>query len=353
MSEQATRNEISLKELFIIGIDWARYLISKWIIICLVGVIGGSLGFAYAYSRKPMYTASLSFALEDDKGNNGLSGALGLASQFGFDFGESGGGIFAGSNLIELFKSRRMVEQTLLKPFIFNGKTISFAERFIQNKNWREGWDKNPSLKGVQILPSVDRTQFTRVQDSLMGVIFGEILSSSLDISQKDKKIEIITIEMKSGDENFAKYFTESLAKEVSDFYIFTKSQRARLNMDILERQSDSIRVELNNAITGVAVENDNIFGLNPALNARRAPSSKRQVDVQANLAILTELVKQTELAKVNLRNETPLIQIIDSPIFPLKKEKFGKIKGIIIGGILASFLIVLLLILRRLIKRF
>jgi len=340
MSEQATRNEISLKELFIIGIDWARYLISKWIIICLVGVIGGSLGFAYAYSRKPMYTASLSFALEDDKGNNGLSGALGLASQFGFDFGESGGGIFAGSNLIELFKSRRMVEQTLLKPF-------------IQNKNWREGWDKNPSLKGVQILPSVDRTQFTRVQDSLMGVIFGEILSSSLDISQKDKKIEIITIEMKSGDENFAKYFTESLAKEVSDFYIFTKSQRARLNMDILERQSDSIRVELNNAITGVAVENDNIFGLNPALNARRAPSSKRQVDVQANLAILTELVKQTELAKVNLRNETPLIQIIDSPIFPLKKEKFGKIKGIIIGGILASFLIVLLLILRRLIKRF
>jgi hypothetical protein len=38
---------------------------------------------------------------------------------------------------------------------------------------------------------------------------------------------------------------------------------------------------------------------LNPALNVRRAPSARKQVDVQANTAILTELVKQSELAKV------------------------------------------------------
>ncbi len=55
-------------------------------------------------------------------------------------------------------------------------------------------------------------------------------------------------------------------------------------------------------------------------MNVRRAPSAKRQVDVQANKAILTELVKQTELAKVTLRKETPLIQIIDRPILPLMK---------------------------------
>ena len=75
--------------------------------------------------------------------------------------------------------------------------------------------------------------------------------------------------------------------------------------------------------------------------------------DVQANTAILTELVKQTELAKVTLRKETPLIQVIDRPILPLKKEKFEKAKGLVMGGLLAEFLIVLVLIVRRLLTQF
>jgi uncharacterized protein involved in exopolysaccharide biosynthesis len=74
-------------------------------------------------------------------------------------------------------------------------------------------------------------------------------------------------------------------------------------------------------------------------------------VDVQANTAILTELVKQTELAKVTLRKETPLIQVIDRPILPLPKERFGKAKGILMGGIVTGFLTVLGLILRKIIK--
>ena len=86
-------------------------------------------------------------------------------------------------------------------------------------------------------------------------------------------------------------------------------------------------------------------------MNVRRAPSARRQVDVQANTAILTELVKQNEMAKVALRKETPLIQIIDQPILPLPKQKFGKAKGIVLGGFLGGFLIILLLLVRRFLK--
>ena len=118
-------------------------------------------------------------------------------------------------------------------------------------------------------------------------------------------------------------------------------------------KQTDSIRGELNGAITGVAVATDNTFGLNPAMNVRRVPSSRRQVDVQANSAILTELVKQTELAKVTVRKDTPLIQVIDRPILPLAKERFGKLKGIVfggfIGGLLAVFYFISVLLLSKL----
>jgi hypothetical protein len=64
------------------------------------------------------------------------------------------------------------------------------------------------------------------------------------------------------------------------------------MNLEILQHQTDSIRSVLNEAITGVAVATDNTFNLNPALNVRRTPSAKRQIDVQANTAILTEIVK-------------------------------------------------------------
>lgn len=352
MNEQHTNDEISLKELIEKGKEWFNYLLSQWKIIVLAGVIGAALGLAYSFSKKPIYTATLSFALEDEKGGGGLGGALGLASSFGFDLGGGGGSIFTGSNLTELFKSRAMVEQTLLSPVVVNGKTISLAEMYIQNQEWRKKWNEKPKFAAIQFLPDTKRKYFTRVHDSILGVMYQDLSKTGLSVGQKDKKIAIITIDVNSTNELFSKYFTEALVKEVSDFYVTTKSKKARMNMDILERQTDSIRRELNGAITGVAVANDNTFGLNPAMNVRRAPSARRQVDVQANTAILTELVKQTELAKVTLRKETPLIQVIDQPILPLKKEKFGKAKGIVMGGFLAGFLIVIFLIIRRVLKQ-
>jgi hypothetical protein len=351
MNEQNANDEISLKELIDKAQEWFSYLVSQWKIIVIAGIIGAAIGLTYSFIKKPVYTATLSFALEDEKGGGGLGGALGLASSFGLDLGGGGGSIFTGSNLTELFKSRSMVEQTLLTPVSYEGKNISLAEMYIQNNEWRDSWENKPNFKNIEFLPNADRKDYTRSQDSILGVMYADLSKNSLVVGQKDKKVAIISIDVNSTNELFAKYFTEALVKEVSDFYIETKSKKSRENMNVLERQTDSIRRALNGAITGVAVANDNTFGLNPAMNVRRAPSARRQVDVQANTAILTELVKQTELAKVTLRKETPLIQVIDQPILPLKKEKFGKAKGIVLGGILAGFLTVLVLIVRKVVN--
>ena len=347
-NEQQRQDEISLKELIEKGKEWFSYLLSQWKIIVLAGCIGAVLGLTYSFVKKPIYTATLSFALEDEKSGGGLGGALGLASSFGFDLGGSGGNIFSGSNLTELFKSRKMVEQTLLTPVVVNDKTVSLAEMYIQNVKWREDWEKKPKFKNIQFLPNPDRKYFSRVHDSILGIIYTDLSKNSLIVGQKDKKIDIITMDVSSNNELFSKYFCDALARQVGEFYVATKTKKARANMTILQKQTDSIRAELNGAITGVAVANDNTFNLNPALNVRRTPSARRQVDVQANTVILTELVKQTELAKVTLRKETPLIQVIDRPILPLKIEKIGKIKGSVFGGIIAGILIILVLMFKR-----
>jgi uncharacterized protein involved in exopolysaccharide biosynthesis len=94
----------------------------------------------------------------------------------------------------------------------------------------------------------------------------------------------------------------------------------------------------------------DKAFGLNSAMQVQKTTISKKQFDVQVNTAMLTELVTNLEMAKVSLRKETPLIQVIDKPILPLKKEKVGKLKSLILGGFLAVFLTALTLVFKKLI---
>jgi len=358
-SNTSTENndEISLKELIQKIKEWVDFLKTKWKVILLAGVIGASIGIVYALFQKPTYKAVLTFALEEDKGGGGGAGLGGLASSFGIDLGSSGGGAFAGSNLMELMKSRLLVEKTLLNPVVVKGDTLSLAEYYIQINKLRENWSEKPEFKNIQFLPNADRTEFSLQQDSILQTIYKGLVKegssgNGLAITQKDKKISITSIEVVSESEIFSKLFCENLVKETTEFYIETKSKKARLNTEILQRQTDSIRNELNNAITGVAAASDNVYNLNPALNVKSSPGKRRQVDVQANTAILTQLVAQLEMSKVTLRKETPLIQVIDRPILPLEKEKVGKLKSLILGGFLAGFLTVLYLIFSNLYKK-
>ena len=340
--QQIDNDEISLKELIQKIQEWVAYLKTQWKLIIGIAALGGIIGFVYASFQKSTYLATTTFVLEEDKGG-GMGGAMGLASSFGFDLGGGGGGLFTSSNIIELMKSRLVVEKTLLNPVQILGKEISLADYYIQI---------NELKSKVNFPVNAVRTRFSLEQDSILYGISAGLTKNNLVIAQKDKKSSIISLTVKTENELFSKLFCEQLLKETSDFYIETKSKKSRLNVDILQRQADSIRAELNGAITGVAAANDNVYNLNPAYNVKKTPGTRRQVDVQANTAILTELVAQLELSKVSLRKETPLVQLIDRPILPLEVEKLGRLKSLVLGGFLAGFLTVVYLVFGQWFKR-
>jgi uncharacterized protein involved in exopolysaccharide biosynthesis len=349
---QIDNDEISLKELIQKIQEWVAYLKTQWKLIIGIAALGAIIGFVYASFQKPTYLATTTFVLEEDKGGGGLGGAMGLASSFGFDLGGGGGGLFTSSNIIELMKSRLVVEKTLLNPVQVAGKEISLADYYIQINKLKEVWSKKSALANINFPVNADRSKFSLVQDSILQTISEELTKENLVIAQRDKKVSIISLTVKTESELFSKLFCEQLLKETSDFYIETKSKKSRLNVDILQHQADSIRAELNGAITGVAAASDNVYNLNPAYNVKKTPGTRRQVDVQANTAILTQLVAQLELSKVSLRKETPLVQLIDRPILPLEKEKLGRLKSLILGGFLAAFLTILYLVFGQLYRK-
>lgn len=343
------QDEISLKDIILNLRLWAKYLVSKWAIIIFAGVVGGVIGLIYSNLKKPVYQAGLSFALEDEQaGSSGLSGALGLASQFGLDLGSNVGGAFAGDNLLELMKSRSIVEKTLLTTVEVDGKKQTLAELYIDYNKLRNSWKDNSKISAVRFLPDSERSTFSLQQDSLLGEFHYSLIKENLAVEKTDKKLSIISVNVNSENELFSKYFAEELVKIVSDFYVETRTKKSTQNIAILQHQTDSVRRELNSAITGVAASEDINPNANPSRRVLRVPSQKRAIDVQANQAILTELVKNLELSKITLRKETPFIQIIDKPILPLKKEKIGKVKAGIIGFCIMSFITILFLVARK-----
>lgn len=343
-------HDITLKDFVLKIVALQKYLFSKWILILSISAIASLLGITYSFIKKPVYEAELSFALDDDKSSNGgLGAAMGLASQFGIDFGSSGGGAFSGDNLLALMKSRSMVERALLTSVVIKGQRQTLAETYISFNKLHEKWVNKPELADVHFLPDADRSKFTLKKDSILGVFYNEITQNNLSVDKVDKKLSIIGVKVTSESELFSKFFTEVLVKTVSDFYVATKTKKSVQNVNILQRQTDSVRNELNAAIKGVALSADINPNANPALHTLRVPSEKRQIDVQANTAILTQLIANLEISKVSLRKETPLIQIIDQPILPLKEKKVGKLEGLVIGGFLGGLITIIIFSIKKL----
>jgi hypothetical protein len=184
------------------------------------------------------------------------------------------------------------------------------------------------------------------MQDSLILDIIKYFRKHLLTVTKPDKKLSLINIEVKSEDELFAELFNERLVQTVNNFYIQTETKKELNNVRLLQHQADSVRLMLNNSIGSVAASTDATPNPNPTRKSLQVPYQKRQIDVQANGAIYTEIVKNLELAKITLRQETPLIQLIDEPLMPLESDRVGKLEGAaegLAGGLLLSILLIVL----------
>jgi hypothetical protein len=338
-----------LKELILNLKDWYDYLISKWRTIIIFGLLGAILGFVLAYQKKIVYVATSTFVLEDENSAAGSLGSFGgLASIAGIQLG-SGGGIFQGDNIIELYRSRKMMQKALLSSIDSSGKVL-LIDQYISFNDLRKAWEEDPKLKNLDFKPI--QGKFSRLQDSVLGKVVKDINKYNLIVSKPDKKLSVIKVEVKSNDEIFSAEFNKRIVENVNEFYVQTKIKKSLQNVQILQQKTDSVRAIMNGNIYAAASVADATPNLNLTRQVNRiAPMQKAQYSAETNKAILSELVKNLELSKISLRKETPLIQIIDEPVLPLETEKSSKLKSMVIGAFLLGLLSATVLILKRLFK--
>jgi hypothetical protein len=340
--------QFTLKEVVQGLIDWVGYLISNWKFFMLFGALGMGAGALVSVFKKPIFHAQTSFVLEEGSGG-GMGQMSGLASLVGVNLGSLGSesGLFQGDNIMELYRSDRMIGETLLSSF---DESHLLIDRFVEFEELEEKWKNKVDIFSMDF--SIPRQDFTISQDSVIKEVSKLIREKQLAVEKPDRKLTILSVMISSKDEFFAKVFNERLVEKVNAFYQETKTKKTGENLAILQSQADSVKAILNESIGSYASLTDRVPNVNPLLSSAKVQSRQRQVDVEATGSIYSEIVKNLEIAKVNHRNNSPLIQIIDSPRLPLSRTEIRLFKGMVLGALLGAFLALVILYFGRLYQK-
>ncbi len=340
--------QFTLKEVVQNLVNWIKFFGSKWKVLLVSLVLGAGLGAGYSQLKDPVFHAETSFVLEEE-GMSGIGQMSGIASLLGVNLGGIGGtnGLFQGDNIMELYRSDRMLEVTLLSPF---DKEKLLVDRFIEFEELEKKWASTIDLSALKF--SVSKENHGVKQDSVLKEIAKIIREKQLVVVKPDRKLSIIQVNVSSKDEAFAKLFNETLVSKVNTFYLETKTKKTGENLRILQIQADSVRAILDQSLGTLAAEQDRIPNANPLLSTATVNGRRKQVDVQTSAAVFQEIVKNLEMAKISHRINTPLIQLIDSPTFPLKRTEIRLVKGMVYGAFFLGVLALSFLYLRRLYQK-
>jgi hypothetical protein len=342
--EQLHEDRISLKELLQKIEAIGSYLLARWIIILLFSAAGAFIGLFAAMSTKPNYTAQITFVAEEGKSSSSLAS---LAGQFGLDIGgvSSGASILDVENLLLFLKSEGLIREALLNPYDTTAN-VTLADKYAQFEEYKEAWEKNKNIGPVNFF-SFNADNLPRREDSLLQIIIKSV-AKVLTISRLEKKAGFVEVKVVSKDERWSKIFLERLVSTATQRYIISKTKVKADNVVLLQKRADSLGALLNSTTYNAAASQQVLVDANPALRTApvNAEISTRQKMMLAT--IFGEVVKNLELAKFSLSQETPFIQIVDKSYLPLKSEKPSKLFYLLSGGFIAGFLTSLFLLVRR-----
>jgi uncharacterized protein involved in exopolysaccharide biosynthesis len=339
---------IKYAELKAVILRFLNYFISQYKLILYITLITSALGLLYGILQPSTYKATSTFIVEDKSGKGG-GGLSGLASQFGIDVGGltgGGAGLFDGDNILEIIKSRAIIEKVLLtkmeEPASSKGQTI--ADYYIEIENLEGKFQrKNINVKSLNFAGLSEVAKHTIIQDSVLNVLFNKI-NTGLNVEKKNKKSTIITLEVLSSDQVFSKVFAEELLKQTSDLYIDIKTGNLSRSINKIQQKADSLQ----NSLTGIyqksfqAENATKLYNVNSSLRINTSQTEIAARDKTVSSTLYAEVVKNLETLKLSLINQTPVIQVLDTPKYPMLDQRtpvsYSLIIGFAIGFVLSFF---------------
>ena len=315
-------------------VNLINFLLKKWQWFLIVGIFGAITGIVYSNTQKVKYQSTLTFAL--DEGESDLSGELSMDALFGANLGVKKD-IFAGDNIIQIIKSRYVIEKTFLSVDTFDNKPYTFAEYYCETENKKLNDDSIifPVCTSLNTL-SIE-------QENKLYKLYKLYLMPNLVVQRPDRRLGIYEVNITAKNEIFCKKFTNRLLAETNKFYIESCTKKAKQAVEVLERRIAGISDTLNSSISDRAFLQD--ANVNPDFLLSQVPILQKEANEHVYKTSYEELYKNLENARFRYLKKLPLMQIIDAADYPLKKIGQGKLAAAFWFGYIFQFILLLSLL--------
>lgn len=349
--------EITFRDLLLKLIEYFRELKVrwKWILggmILLMILLGGR-----AFFSNTEYPAHLSFMINQDSGNplGSISGVLG-------SFGISSKGKNNPEKVLELARSRRIVENALFSTVVIEDREDLLINHFITYLDTLDQFNKQPWYAfgtPPDTLPKhfdpvkANDHEYTvgdrKVLKMLIKKITGDpesgeggILASSYNESSR-----ILYLKSVTQNPDFSIVLTNTLFDELSRFYVRKTVEKQQTTYDIVKAKTDSLQYLLEQKEQQLADLEDSWLGR----YSNKSKLTERRLEKEIRLLNITlaESLKNKEIADFAVRNTMPYVQIIDRPVPPLDAVKPSTVKHAVLGLLLGFFISSLVVFFRKL----
>lgn len=296
-----------------------------------VAMVGGLLGLTYSILKPVRYQSEVTFLVEESKGiGGGMLSSLGGSLDLGITgLTGSSNTVLSGDNVLELLKSNTFMATCLKTPY-GTDSNYSLADKYAEVYGYRKKWVGNSKIGREIFFGKVDKD--SRLQDSLLKILIKRVEERELGVVKPDKKLGFFKVSIKTKDELLSLLIVERIIKISTDFYVNAKIGRIKTNVNRLEARTDSISQILNRRTYSAKEDARKLLNINPADINDQVYSEISQRDKMVLTSIYGELMKNLEVSKASLIQETPTIQIVDSPVFPLERDEIKWYVGFLMG---------------------
>jgi capsule polysaccharide export protein KpsE/RkpR len=338
--------EIRISDLIVNIRGYFQYIIKHWWVIIIIALLTGVVGFIYAYFQDEDYITESSFIVDSDAASNSfISSMMSLAGAFmGASTGSSTSDGFSNELLHGIIQSRRVIKAGMLQDRMLDGEYRKVGNYLVElYPDWAEENEIDDKL-----LTSDSLLHATPLEDTLLELMYLKVVTDHMEISY-DEYTALNRLLFRSLSRDMSVELSNYILQESSDFFIESATQKESRSLEVAQMQADSFFAVLQAKEKRLAQLTDRKgygFRAQDLLEEGRLLR-----DVETMSIMHGESMASLEIARNNLMDKKPIIQVVDAPEFSTHKEEIKYVLIAIIAVVIGGFLGVIFFILRKLVS--
>ena len=320
-------DEITLKDIILKIQEWFSIVWPHRRNIIIYSLAIGLLAALYTkFIAKPTYSTSYQLFFEEEGG--GMSGAMRLASSFGFSLG--GGGGSSSITVQEYLTSRDNIAKAMVAK-LDSGRLVDryYAKALEKDEEFAEKFSKKFGAN-------------QRYTDSVLTEITIALNEQHLGASM-DEETGVVSFSVNFKDEAFVYDLSNQLIANTEEAFIDWKKEKSQDAVDAFQGKVDSLELAIDATLRRLGEYEDQNNSLVSSVDKMKR--MRLTIDMEALKVAYGEYIKGLEMSKAELMNLEPPFKYFDAPTYPLNKEKGSAAKAGVFGSVITGFLLVLFFI--------